>query len=103
MAFDPGTDDPELLRTVIQLLRLSALTASNRADRDGIHTAEEKIAEALGMLGKIDDIKKVAGTLRQHAGKIEQQSDDVRTALARLLGQTQAALSVAADTAHDAA
>ncbi|MGH3789180.1 MAG: Fis family transcriptional regulator [Pseudonocardiaceae bacterium] len=99
MAFDPGTDDPELLRTVIQLLRLSALAASNRADRDGIHTAEEKIAEALGMLGKIDDIKKVAGTLRQHAGKIEQQSDDVRAALARLLGQTQAALSVAADAA----
>lgn len=47
MAFDPGTDDPELLRTVIQLLRLSALTASNRADRDGIHTAEEKIAEVI--------------------------------------------------------
>jgi len=39
----------------------------------------------------------------QHASKIEQQSDDVRTALARLLGQTQAALSVAADAAPDAA
>ena len=103
MAFDPDTDDPELLRTVVQLLRISALTVSNRGDRDGIHTAEEKIAEALGMLGKIDEIKKVAGTLRQHAGKFEQQSDDVRTALARLLGQTQAALFVTSDVSHDAA
>lgn len=103
MAFDPATDDPEMLRTVIQLLRISALTASSREDRDGIHTADEKITEALGMLGKIDDIKKVAGTLRQHAGKIEQQSDDVRTALTRLLSQAQSALSVAAEAAHNAA
>lgn len=35
MAFDPATDDPELPLTVIQLLRLGALTASNRADRGG--------------------------------------------------------------------
>lgn len=100
---DPATDDPELLRTVMQLLRISALTASSRADRDGIHTADEKIAEALGMLCKIDDIKKIAGTLRQHAGKIEQQSDDVRTALTRLLSQAQSALSIAAEDTHNAA
>jgi hypothetical protein len=103
MAFDPAIDDPELLRTVIQLLRLSAVTAADSKDRDGIHTADARIAEALGMLGKIDDIKKVAGSLRQNAGKIEQQSDDVRTALTHLLGQAQAALSVAAEAAHDAA
>ncbi|MGH3530122.1 MAG: Fis family transcriptional regulator, partial [Pseudonocardiaceae bacterium] len=103
LAFDPATDDPELLRTVIQLLRISALTVSSREDRDGIHTAEEKIAEALGMLGKIDEIRKVAGTLRLHAGKIEQQSDDVRTALTRLLSQAQSALSVTVGAAHDAA
>ncbi|MGB9281460.1 MAG: hypothetical protein WCB57_15445 [Pseudonocardiaceae bacterium] len=103
MAFNPAIDDPELLRTVIQLLRLSALTAADSKDRDGIHTADARIAEALGMLGKIDDIKKVAGSLRQNAGKIEQQSDDVRTALAHLLSQAQAALSMAAEAAHDAA
>ncbi|MGH3783566.1 MAG: Fis family transcriptional regulator, partial [Pseudonocardiaceae bacterium] len=103
MAFDPATDDPELLRTVIQLLRLSALTAADSKDRDGIHTADARIAEALGTLGKIDDIKKVAGSLRQNAGKIEQQSDDIRTALTRLLGQAQSALSVAAEATRNAA
>lgn len=67
MAFDPATDDRELLRTVIQLLRISAVTTSNLEDRDGIHTADEKITEALGMLGKIDEIKKIAGTLRRRS------------------------------------
>jgi hypothetical protein len=95
LAFDPATDDPELLRTVIQLLRISALAASTRQDRGEIHTADEKITEAIEMLAKIDDIKKVAGTMRQNAGKIEQQSEDVRAALTRLLTQAQSALSAA--------
>ncbi|MGH3671035.1 MAG: hypothetical protein ACRDSH_10420 [Pseudonocardiaceae bacterium] len=51
-----------------------------------------------GYSGAID-----RGTLRLHAGKIEQQSDDVRTTLTGLLSQTQSALSVAADAAHNAA
>ncbi|MCA1706407.1 MAG: Fis family transcriptional regulator, partial [Actinobacteria bacterium] len=66
-------------------------------------TADEKIAEALGLLGKIDETKRLAGTIRQNAGKVEQQSDDVRTALARLLTQAQSALSVAAEAPGDAA
>lgn len=103
LAFDPAVDDPAWLRAVVQLLRLAAVSASARQDREEIHTADEKITEALGMLGKIDDIRKVAGTLRQNAGKIEQQSDDVRTALTRLLTQAQSALSIAAEVADDAA
>ncbi|MEJ7629964.1 MAG: Fis family transcriptional regulator [Nocardioidaceae bacterium] len=104
LAFDPATDDPELLRAVIQLLRLSALAARTRQDRDEINTAEEKILEALALLVKIDDIKKVAGSLRLGAGKIEQQSDDLRSALTRLLTQAQSALSAATpDAAASAA
>lgn len=103
LAFDPATDDPAWLRTVVQLLRLAALAASGRQDRAEIHTADEKITEALGMLTKIDDIRKVAGTIRGHANKIEQQSEDVRTGLDRLLSQAQSALSVAGEAAEDAA
>jgi len=85
-------------------LRLSALAARTRQDRDEINTAEEKILEALALLVKIDDIKKVAGSLRLGAGKIEQQSDDLRSALTRLLTQAQSALSAATpDAAASAA
>lgn len=103
MAFDPVTDDPDLLRTVVQVLRISALAASSRQDHDEIQTADEKITEAISLLSKIDDIKKTAGTLRQSAGKIEQQSDDVRTALGRLLAQAQAALSFVTTAVDDQA
>lgn len=103
LAFDPTSDDPAWLRTVVQMLRLAALAASGRQDREGIHTADEKITEALGMLTKIDDIRKVAGTIRGHANKIEQQSEDVRTGLDRLLNQARSALSVAGDATEDAA
>ena len=101
MAFDPSKDDPELLRTVVQLLRVSALSASSRQDRDEIQTADEKITEAIGLLVKLDEIKEVAGTIRQQAGKVEEQSDDVRTTLNRLLSQAQAAISVASTEATD--
>lgn len=103
LAFDPATDDPAWLRTVVQLLRLAGLAASARQDREEIHTADEKITEAIGLLGKIDDIRRIAGTIQGHARKIEQQSDDVRTTLDRLLSQAQSALSVAAEAPGDAA
>ena len=61
MAFDPEHDDPELLRTVVMLLRAAALAASARTGATEIATAEEKIDEALEQLGKIDEIKKSAG------------------------------------------
>lgn len=32
LAFDPDTDNPDLLRTVVQLLRISARAASMRDD-----------------------------------------------------------------------
>lgn len=68
-----------------------------------IHTADEKITEALGLLGKIDDIRRIAGAIQGHAREIEQQSDDLRTTLDRLLSQAQSALSVAAEAPGDAA
>jgi hypothetical protein len=103
LAFDPAIDDPAWLRAVVQLLRLAAVSATNRTGQNEIDTADEKIAEALGLLGKIDETKRLAGTIRQNAGKVEQQSDDVRTALARLLTQAQSALSVTAEAPGDAA
>ena len=96
LAFDPQNDEPDLLRTVIQLLRISALAANSRNDAEGIRTADEKIAEAITLLNRIDEIKKVTGTIRQSAIKVESTSDEVRTALARVLGHAQSALSLAA-------
>jgi hypothetical protein len=93
MAFDPEQDDPELLRTVVMLLRTAAIAASSRTGAAEIATAEEKIGEALEQLATLDDIKKLAGLILTHATKIDAQSAGLSTGIQRLLGQALEALA----------
>ena len=92
MAFDPDTDDPELLRTVVMLLRTVAVAASARTGAAEIATAEEKIADTLVQLQKIDTIKTAANTIQKNATKIDSESTGIRTAIQRLLDQALATL-----------
>ncbi len=101
MAFNPECDDPELLRTVIQVLRLGAIAVGSRQDAAEIETALEKIGEAVKLLTKIDDIKRLAGLIKTNATKIDLESEGVRTTLDRLLTQAQTALAGAADSSSN--
>jgi hypothetical protein len=92
MAFDPEHDDPELLRTVVMLLRTAAVTATARTGGTEIATAEEKIGEALEQLDKIDEIKKLAGRIQKDATKIDSQCAVVGGGIRRLLDQALDAL-----------
>jgi hypothetical protein len=102
MAFDPQTDDPSLLRTVVQLLRVAAVAASARQDSGGIRTANERIDEALAVISTIDGIRKAAGSIRKGADTIETQGADLQTTLARLLTQARTALAGAEPLSADA-
>jgi vacuolar-type H+-ATPase subunit E/Vma4 len=93
MAFDPGADDPEVLRTVVMLLRTVAIAASIRTGDSEIATAEERIDEALKQLEKIDTIKKAADTIQKSASKIESECTAISTAIRRLLDQAIVALT----------
>jgi hypothetical protein len=93
MAFDPGNDDPELLRTVVMLLRTTALAANARTGDTEIVTAEEKIGEALEQLDKLDGIKKLAGSIQKNATKIEGQCVGLNTGIRRLLDDALLALA----------
>ena len=102
MAFDPETDSVDLLRTVLQLLRLAALATAHDEHTGEVHIAEEKITEAIGVLDRIDKVTKSVGLIRQHATTIGDQSEALRTELSRLLTQARAALGAANDsTASD--
>lgn len=92
MAFDPENDDPDLLRTVVMLLRTAALTASARKGAYQIATAEEKINEALAQLTKIDSVKKLAGTIQKNATKIDGECSSINSAIRALLDQALDAL-----------
>jgi len=85
MAFDPETDDPNLLRTAVLLLRTVALAATTRRGADHIASAEEKITEAVTQLEKLEEIKKVAGSIQKNAGKVESTCTGMNSSIQRLL------------------
>lgn len=105
LAFDPDSDHPDLLRTVVQLLRIAAQAASARDASAEVHTVQEKLDEALILLTQIDGITKLAGLIRQNASKINTEADGVRGKLTRLLSQARAALAGASGegSGHEAA
>ncbi|MFP5070163.1 Fis family transcriptional regulator [Pseudonocardia nantongensis] len=92
VAFDPDTGSADLLRTVLQLLRLAALAAASRQQDGDVRVADEKIASALAVLVRIDEITKSVGLIQRHAKTIGGESDELRTEISRLLTQARAAL-----------
>jgi hypothetical protein len=97
IAFDPENDSVDLLRTVLQLLRLAALAAAHSEQAGEVRTAEEKISAALAVLERIDKVTKSVGLIRQHATTIGDQSEALRTELSRLLTQARSALGAIDD------
>lgn len=93
LAFDPTADEPDLVRTVVMLLRTAALSATSRRGADQLDTAEEKIAEAVAQLDKIDEVKKAAGSIHKNADKIESGCTTIRSGIERLLTEALAALT----------
>ena len=93
LAFDPTSDDPELVRTVVMLLRTSALAVASRTGSHQIATAEEKVTEALAQLAKLDEVKKAAGSIQKNATKIESTCTVINSGIHRLLSDALAALT----------
>lgn len=103
MAFDPETDDVHLLRCVIQLLRMSAVAASQRAESGELDIANERIAAALQSLQRIGKIRKVSGQIKASASTIDVEAESLQTELQRLLAQAQTALAGAVTYPEEAA
>lgn len=98
LAFDPDNDNPDLLRTVIMLLRTTAIATASRKGVHQVATAEEKIAEALNQLMKIDSVKKLSATIQKSATKIDSECTALNSAVRRLLDDALGALAGAQAT-----
>ncbi|MFL6140437.1 MAG: Fis family transcriptional regulator [Labedaea sp.] len=98
LAFDPDEDTPDLLRTVVMLLRTTAIATASRKGIHQVATAEEKIAEALNHLVKIDSIKKLSATIQKSATKIDSDCTALDSAIRRLLDEALVALTGAQAT-----
>lgn len=101
LAFDPASDDSDLLRTVVQLMRVSAMAASSRRDVEGLETAEEQIRAATALLDRINFIRKASGSIRRGADTIDQECNTVQTGVAAHLGKAIDALAGVAMEAAD--
>jgi len=93
IAFRPDEDDPEVLRTVVMLLRTVALAALVRTGAAEVATAEERIADAVAQLEKLDAVKKLASGIQKSAIKIESETTGIPTSVQRLLDQAMVALA----------
>ncbi|MDN5790426.1 MAG: hypothetical protein L0H25_06100 [Micrococcales bacterium] len=101
LAFDPDTDDSDLLRTVVQLMRVSAVAASSRRDAEGLETAEEQIRAATTLLDRINVIRTASRSVRRGADTIETQCNTVQTGVTEHLGRALDALDGVALEAAD--
>ncbi len=101
--FDPDTDDPAVLRTMLQMLRIQAILTRGRRGTEHVRTAEEKLREATDTLVKLSEVQKAAGTIRRSAEKIDLDCGGLHSTLARLLREALDTLSAAApeDTVED--
>jgi hypothetical protein len=96
LAFDPTSDQPDLVRTAVMLLRAAALAAATRRGADQLATAEEKIAEAIVQLEKLDEVKKTAGSIQKNAVKIENSCTGINSGIQRMLSDALTSLAAAA-------
>lgn len=97
VAFNPETDDADLLRTVVQLLRTAALAATRSTGDQEIDTANEKVASAVARLGTLDTIKATAGQIGKKAADVERGCDKIQTEIRRDLEAALTALAGAQD------
>ena len=61
-----------------RLLRLAAVAANARQDTAEIETAREKLTEAIDLLGRIDEIKRLSGLVSGNATKIDKEAEGLR-------------------------
>lgn len=102
MAFDPESDDPAMLRTVVQMLRLAAVAASARRDDSAVDTARERLTETIDLRGPIE-VERLPAPLGGNATTIDKEADGLRPGLDRLLGPAMTALAGAAGSEPAAA
>ncbi|MDN5796951.1 MAG: hypothetical protein L0H79_14495 [Intrasporangium sp.] len=103
IAFDPSIESPDLLRTAVQLMRTSAVAASSRRDVEGLETAEENIAAAIGLMERINAIRRASGSVRRGADTIDKECNTVQSGVERHLGKALDALHGVALEAADLA
>lgn len=96
LAFDPDTDEPDLLRACVLLMRAASATVVARGGGEQLATAAEKVQTALSKLEKLATAKKSADVIRREATKIDKTVTDFATEVELVLAEALTALTISA-------
>ncbi len=96
LAFDPDTDEPDLLRACVLLMRTASVTVVARSGGEQLATAAEKVQSALSKLEKLAIAKKSADLIRREATKIDKTVTDFATEVELVLAEAVTALTISA-------
>ncbi|WP_342802099.1 Fis family transcriptional regulator [Nocardia sp. No.11] len=96
LAFDPDTDEPDLLRACVLLMRAASATVVARGGGEQVSTAVEKVQSALAKLEKLATTKKSADVIRREATKIDKTVTDFATEVELVLAEAVTALTISA-------
>ncbi|PPJ29403.1 Fis family transcriptional regulator [Nocardia nova] len=97
LAFDPDTDEPDLLRACVLLMRAASATVVARGGGEQLATATEKVQSALTKLEKLATAKKSADVIRREATKIDKSVTDFATEVELILAEAVTALTISAE------
>lgn len=97
LAFDPDTDEPDLLRACVLLMRAASATVVARGGGEQLATATEKVQSALTKLEKLATAKKSADVIRREATKIDKTVTDFATEVELILAEAVTALTISAE------
>lgn len=98
VAFDPDTDEPTLLRTVLLLLRAQAFLAVSRSGTEQVRVAEEQLAVAAGQLEQFAELQRLATTVKTNADRMGPKLDRLHEVMARTINTAITALHEANGT-----
>lgn len=93
IAFNPESDDLELLTLTYQLLKLNTQRGYGTLDEVNAVIVNEALDEALAALERFDGIGKQVSAIRNAADKIKQDAEGIRESVQRSLQRAAAALS----------
>ncbi|APE36861.1 hypothetical protein BOX37_26310 [Nocardia mangyaensis] len=96
LAFDPDTDEPDLLRACVLLMRAASAMVVARGGGEQLVTAAEKVQSALSKLEKLATAKKSADVIRREATKIDKTVTDFATEVELVLAEAVTALTISA-------
>ncbi|MFF0452940.1 Fis family transcriptional regulator [Nocardia africana] len=97
LAFDPDTDEPDLLRACVLLMRAASATVVARGGGEQLATATEKVQSALTKLEKLATAKKSADVIRREVTKIDKTVTDFATEVELILAEAVTALTISAE------